>query len=159
MPVHVPPGPDVAQEARALGRVEPLPQRRRRDAQRADDLAPVAAVLGARRGVRAHEPDVASDRVRRLVEARGPGVRGGVAPCPDVVAGQQPVARDREERKANAARGEVERDVHHRQPRAEHQHRFALADDVERSADPGVADVAVRVVELAPPTAAGFAGE
>ena len=43
VPVHVPPGPDVAHEPRALGGVEPLPQRGRRDAQRADDVAPVAA--------------------------------------------------------------------------------------------------------------------
>ncbi len=144
MPVHVPERTDVAEEPRALRAVQPPPERRRQRSQRPHDVAPVTAPCGR---MAPHGREHACGRVRRLVEVRGKRREWRRRRGLDVGLREQAVARDGLERPADSTGRDVESDVHHRQPRPEHQNGFALADRVERAADPGVAHVARRLVE------------
>jgi hypothetical protein len=58
------------------------------------------------------------------------------------------VARNRPQRQLHAAARQVHSDVERGQTRAEHQDGFPGADDVERSADPRIANVALRRIEV-----------
>ena len=148
--MDVPPRPKVTEKPASLLRHQAAPERRSDRPHGGDGVAPVASRRGAGRGVPPEQPREARDGAGRALESGGKRLDRARRRSRAVLARQEAVPGHGEERKSHAAPGKIERDVHHRQAGAEHQHRLARTDDVERPADPGIADVAVRLVELGP---------
>jgi hypothetical protein len=144
MPVHVPVGTQVPQEASALGCAEPLPQARRQRARQRRRFAPVAALRIKFLRQHPHRAPQLPQRPGGRQQQRPSIFLRGAGRQSCLLRRQQAATRERMERGCTGAGGAAgEHHVGHRQAGPDEQHRFSRAHGGFRR--PGIGDVARRV--------------